>query len=989
MQSALLLAEVGYRVSVLERGPAIGGYFPLLDRTFPTNSCGICFMKPTPPAYCPIYESDLHENIDLMPNSDLESIDGESGRFEVSITQRPRFVDSSMCTACHRCVEVCPVEVPSEFGGGLETRKAIYLPFSQAIPRTYVIDPQTCTRCGECLKVCDPGAILLDEKPRHRELTVGAVILALGFEPFRAEIKGEYGFGRYANVLTSIQFERMLSFSGPTRGVPSKPSDGKAPRKIAFIQCVGSRDPSCGQPYCSTVCCMHATKQAMISKDRREPLDVTVFYMDMRPMGKDYERYYEKARHRYGIRYVRSAVSAIRERRPSRELLITYGLEDGSLRDEEFDMVVLSVGLTPPKGFGDLARRLGIEVSSEGFCKTMAFDPAATSRPGIFVAGGLKSPKDIPETAVDGSSAAAGVATLLHRLGVKRGGEGEGPVPGSLDRSPPRIGVFLCSGGDSLSEVLNLGEIVEATRKERDVVHVENISVACLGDGLERIKSRIGEKEVNRIVVAGSSLLHLKKGIEEMARNAGFSPHVFDYANIGEQCAYVHANDSALATEKAKVLIRSAIARARWLSPLKSGGKEVAGRALVAGGGLSGLASALCLAEQGIEVTLVEKENHLGGNARRSYYTLDGLDPQAFLEDLVGRIEAHPRVTIWKSAEIVAFSGGWGDFQTRVSVDGETREVKHGVVILATGAHEIKPKEYLYGENARVLTQRELEGLVHEGSARLDGLKSVVMIQCVGSRDDEHPYCSRLCCGHAIKNALKLKERDPDLSVIVLYRDVRTYGLSEMAYHEARNRGVIFVRYEPENKPRVSAGGDRLRVRFTDPAVAEEVEVGADLLVLSAGIEANDNGKLAEMVGVELNEDGFFQEANPKSAPLDAVDRGKFFCGLCHSPNSIEESVSQATAAAIRGAVLLGKRRVEYKPYLAYVVERLCSGCGLCVTACPYGARVLDEETWKAHVFQDLCQGCGNCTIACRNGACQQLNYEKATVLATMDVMLD
>ncbi len=989
MQSALLLAETGYQIALLDKAPAIGGYFPLLDRTFPTNSCGVCFMTPTPPAFCPIYESQLHENIDLMTNCDLEKIDGEPGRFEVSITQRPRFVDGSKCTFCDRCAEVCPVEVPSEFGGGLESRKAIYLPVPQAVPRNYVIDPETCTRCGECVKVCGPQAINLDEKSAKMKLGVAGVVLAVGVDPFRAELKGEYGFGRYANVLTSIQYERMLSFSSPTKGTPSRRSDGKTPKKIAFIQCVGSRDVACGQPHCSSICCMYATKQAMISRERVEDLGVTVFYMDIRPMGKDYERYYEMAREQYGVRYLKSGISSIRELRQSQNLLITYGLDDGTLTEEEFDMAVLSVGFTAPRWAQEIGKGLGIALNDGGFCETDEFDPGTTSRPGIFAAGGFKSPRDIPETVVEASSAAAGVAQLLVSLKRERQSESLLPLPGDFERAIPRVGVFICNVQGKLSEILSLGGIIEAIRAERDVVQVEEIPFSSLEEGWHEIRKQIGQKEINRVVIAGSTLLEFRKGIERMAREAGFSPQVFEYANIAEQCAYVHSNDPVLATEKAKVLIRSAVARARWLRPLKGSEKEINGKALVVGGGISGLSASLSLAEQGIEVTVIEKEDDLGGNARHTFCTLRGSDPQSFLKDLISKVEAHPQIDVYKKAEILSLSGHWGDFRSTVSVDGAERELTHGSIILATGGHETPPQEYLHGKDPRVVTQRELERMVHDKDKGVSGLKSVVMIQCVGSRDEKHPYCSRVCCGHAVKNALKLKTLNPEVAVIVLHRDIRTYGFYETFYQEARNQGVIFVRYEPENKPHVVSKNGILSVSFTDPVVGEEADLAVDLLVLSAGIEANDNRKLAEIVGADVNSDGFFQEANPKSAPLDSVDRGKFFCGLCHSPNYIEDSISQAHGAAIRAAVLLGKERVAFKPHLAYVIERLCCGCGLCVTTCPYEARVLNEETWKAMVLEDLCQGCGNCVMACRNGACQQLNYEKATVLATLDAAID
>jgi heterodisulfide reductase subunit A len=604
MQSALVLAEMGYRVTIVDKGPAIGGYFPLLDRQFPTNSCGVCFMKPTPPAYCPIYESQLDENVDIVTNADIESLEGEAGSFTAFLTQRPRFVDASTCTHCDRCVEVCPVEVPSEFGGGLESRKAIYVPFAQAIPRSYVIDPENCTRCGECVRVCDAGAINLDEKPSRTNLKVGSVILALGFEPFKAEVKGEYGFGRYANVMTSIQYERMLSFSSPSGGLPARPSDGKTPQRIAFIQCVGSRDLSCGQPQCSTICCMYATKQAMVSKDRIPGLEITVFYMDIRPIGKDYERYYERARGQYGIRYQRSAVSALRELQQSKNLIIAHGGDDGMITEDTFDLVVLSVGFTPPPGAKELAERMGIVLNDSGFCRTEEFTPTVTSRPGVFVAGAFKTPKDIPDAVVEGSSAAADAACLLNSLQREKQERPQYPAVGDRETVVPNIGVFLMDPGDGLGDVISLKEIEETIRKEKYVVHVEEISSVSPHDGVGEIIKRMGKKEINRVVVAGASEMELRKAGEKMAREAGFSPDVFAYANIGEQCAYVHTNDPNLATEKAKVLIRSSVARARRLTPLECGEQEVVDKTLVVGGGVTGLAASLSLAEQGIGVTL-------------------------------------------------------------------------------------------------------------------------------------------------------------------------------------------------------------------------------------------------------------------------------------------------------------------------------------------------------------------------------------------------
>ena len=984
MQSALLLAEAGFQVYLLDNAPSIGGYFPLLDKTFPTNSCGVCFMSPLPPAYCPVYESELHENIRLMTSSHVEGIEGERGAFRASVIQRPTFVDSQKCNNCGSCVEVCPVEVPREFGGGLEKRKAIYLPFPQAIPRSYVIDPATCTRCGECIKVCSPGAIDLDMGQQRHTLAVGAVILGLGFEPFRAELKGEYGFGRYDNVLSSIQYERMLSFSSLSRGMPTRRSDGQPVKKIAFIQCVGSRDPSCGQAHCSSICCMYAMKQAVITKERSPETEVAIFYMDIRPMGKDYERYYEEAKTRYGIDFRRSGVSAVKQLQQTKNLLLTSVTEGGEFREEEFDLIVLSVGFTASDEVRDLAKRIGIELNEFDFCRTEEFTPTQTSRSGMYVGGTFREPRDIPETVVEGASAAAQVATLLAREGEKGLPAKAYPEEGALEEGPPRIGTFFLSQGHHLSDLFSTEELIGHTQGLKDVACSEEIPHVSPSDAFGRIKSHIGEKGLNRLVVAAPSLRKLEGDFEEMAREVGFNPHLIEYANIWNECGLVH-RDAAEATHKAKVLMEVAIERARRLQPIKRELSPISGRGLVVGGGMAGLTTSLGLAQQGYEVFLVEREDELGGNTRHAYYTLKGSNPQVFLRDLIEMVEGHPKVQVFRKAEVRHLEGNGGNYRTVISVDGEEKALEHGVIVMATGGREIKPHEYLYGEDPRVVTQRELEGLIHSEDERIKGLQRAVMIQCVGSRDEDHPYCSRICCCHAVKNALKLKEIRADLDLFVLYRDVRTYGFYERNYHQARDKGVIFIRYDLDHKPQVIPRDGGLGVSVLDPAIGTPVEIPADLVVLSTGIEPNDNGHLAEITGIELNADGFFMEANPKSAPLDFVDRGKFMCGLCHSPNLIEDSIAQAQAASMRAGVLLSKGAIEHKANMAYVNHRLCCGCGLCISVCPYGARVMNEEIWKAEVLEDLCQGCGSCVIVCRNAASQQRNFEKATVMAMVD----
>jgi heterodisulfide reductase subunit A len=631
---------------------------------------------------------------------------------------------------------------------------------------------------------------------------------------------------------------------------------------------------------------------------------------------------------------------------------------------------------------------MGLQLNQQGFCQTDEFNPAHTSVNGIFVGGAFRGPRDIPETVVEGSSAAASAASFLvpNRLPQPRK---EYPAEGAIGDEIPKVGVFICHCGEELKKNLSLFDLILGTKLLRGVAHVEEVGLACLPEDLDLIKKRIGEHGLNRMVIAGCSHREIRKPMEEMAKGIGFNPYLIEYANIREQCAFVHSDHPKLATEKAMALIKAAVERARRSQPIRIGKEKIDKRGLVVGGGLAGMTASLQLAQQGYEIYLIEKEKELGGNLRESFYTLKGSSPQELLNKLVNEVGSNGSIHIYPDSEVLGFEKKNGHYQTRIRHQNEEAVLDHGALILATGGKEVAPQSYLYGEDSRVITQRELEKLIHLNDRGLQDVHSVVMIQCVGSRDEEHPYCSRICCGHAVKNALKLKEKDPGVNVYVLYRDVRTYGFYETYYHRAREKGVIFIRYDLENKPKVALQAGNLEVSLFDPAMNGPVTLPADRVVLSTGIEPNDHRELARIFGVELNPDGFFMEANPKSAPLDSVDRGKFFCGLCHSPNLIEDAISQGKAVAARAAALLSKDAVEEKAYLAYVIKRLCCGCGLCVTVCPYEARVLNEEEGKAEVIGALCKGCGSCVIACRNGASQQRNFEKDLNLAALDAVID
>lgn len=991
MEAALLLAEVGHKVYLLDSAPGIGGSMHLLDVTFPTDSCGICIMLPNQPAYCPPIECSLHRNVVILSYAELESLSGQPGAFAATIRHKPRYVDAEKCNNCALCVEVCPEDRPHPYEGDLASQKAIYRPPTRAMPNTYVIDMEYCTRCGQCVEVCPTEAIDLDMEEGRSEIEVGAVLLSPGFAPFDARIKGEFGYGFYDNVLSSIEFERMVSLAGSTQARLKRPSDGQPPRRLAFIHCVGSRDNNCGAGYCSSVCCMYTAKQVSVAKKLDPNLEVTVFYMDIRAFGKGFERYFDEVQSLPGVTYRRSMASSIHQYQQSHNLCLNYVGEDGTLREEDFDMVVLSVGFAPPQGFQKLGQALGIEQNEYGFAVTSDFTPTLASRPGVFVGGAFREPKDVPETVVEAAAAAGEVARLLANV----------RPPSSILQTPdsnlrdvsdeePRVGVFVCHCNGGLDGLLDTTQVAAHAQGLWGVALAQVVEDACTPKGLATIEKAIADGQLNRVVIAGCSSRLYTAEFEGLMARAGLDARLMERANLREQCAYVH-DDSDAATAKAQGLVAMAVAKLAAMRGLEALGahaaQSVQQRILVIGGGLAGMTAALNLAGQGIAVDLVERESELGGQLRHIRYLFDPeTDPQAFLQSTIAQVEDNDLINVHRQAEVKGLEGRKGSYRSVVRMaDGEEVELEHGAVIVATGGQEARPQEYLYGQDPRVITQRELEERLSGGQR---APSRVVMIQCVGSREPERPYCSRICCTQAIKNALKIKEQSPETDVYILYREVRTYGFREQYYQQARDRGVAFIRYELPDKPQVSANGDRLQIQVTDPILKVELALDADLVVLSVGIAPNDNRALAEVLEVPLNEDGFFQEDHPKMRPLDFTRAGIFLSGLAHSPRFLDETIAQASGAAMRAAALLAPAEFTDRPEVVTVNERLCSFCGLCVSICPYGARVMDYESRVARVIDVLCQGCGNCAMVCPNKATQQKTFEPCQMLAMIDAAI-
>ncbi len=974
-QAALDLGDSGYKVYLIESSTSIGGVMPQLDKTFPTNDCAMCICSPK------LVETGRHQNIDLSINCEILDVSGEAGNFTVKVKKKSLYINPDICTGCGVCGRNCPVEAIDVFNEGLAKYHATSVKYPQAVPLVYAINKDICIGCGVCAGVCKAKAVEYEREDEEVDINVGAIVLAPGFDEFVPREANKYGYGIYKNVVTSIEFERILSASGPYAGRVLRPSDGDIPEKVAFLQCVGSRDYTGeGQPYCSSVCCMYTAKEAVIAHEHQHEVKPTIFSMDIRAYGKDFDKYIIRAQEEYGIRYIRSRISSVTEVPETKDLRLRYETEDGKVIEEIYNMVVLSVGLNPPDDAKYLAEKFGIELNEFGFAKTDVFNPVQTSRTGIFACGAFSQPKDIPETVTQASAAAGCVHQILYE---KRGTlitEKTLPPEIFVAGQPPRIGVFVCHCGINIGGYVDVPEVTRYAKTLPNVVMSDRNLYTCSADTQGIIKGKIEEFHLNRVIVASCTPRTHEPLFQETIREAGLNRYLFQMANIRDQCSWVHMKQPEEATQKAKDLVRMAVNKARKIAPIDRIKLGVTKKAMVIGGGISGMVAALNLANQEIETHLVEKETELGGFAKHIYHTLEGGDVQAYLKDLIEQVKSNKFIHVYTNAEIETLDGYIGNFKSSV-IHGskkERAEFEHGVVIVATGANEYKPKEFLYGQNKKVILQSEFEEMLNTDSA-IKNKKSVVMIQCVGSRNDEHPYCSKMCCAEAIKNALLVKKLNPSTEVIILFRDIRTYGFKEKYYRKAREEGVIFLRYDENNPPEIITEDSSLNVKVSTTK-AGNLSIPADLLVLSAGIVASyeENEELAKMLKVPLNDDNFYLEAHVKLRPVDFATEGIFVAGLAHCPKTIEDSISQANAAVSRACTILSKDEIEAEGKTAVIDISRCIGCGMCVDNCAYNAIELIEDRrfgLVASINKALCKGCGACSGNCRCSAIDILGF--------------
>lgn len=905
-------------------------------------------------------------------------------------------MDVNLCVGCGACTEKCPAKWDDGYNSSLKQRTAIYVEYPQAVPLKYAINPDVCLKltkdkCGTCEEVCPAKAIAYGQKEAKITLDAGSIIFSPGFKPFDPSRFDNYQYTNFANVVTSMEFERILSATGPTMGHvvtfpklpmnPKKKQDKllvekrKDPKKIAWFQCVGSRDINkCDNAYCSSVCCMYAVKEAMIAKEHAGgDLDCSIFFMDMRTPGKEFEKYYETAKEKHGIKFIRSRVHSVTENTETHDLNIRYVDEKGGIIDDTFDMIVLSVGLEISQETKELANKLGIELTPSGFCKTSSFEPVTSSRDGIYVSGVFNSPKDIPESVLDANAAASAAGDALS--------EARNTLTKAVEKIPetnvvgdrPKIGVFICDCGSNIKGVVDCAGVTEYARTLPYVEFADEAMYACSQDAQNKMVEYIKEKNLNRIVVAACTPKTHEPLFQETLTNAGLNKYLFEMTNIRNHNSWVHKNNPEIATQKAKDLVRMAVAKAALSEPLKEEKINVNDTVMVIGGGLAGMTAAKSLASQGYQTHLIEKKDKLGGEAHKLYKTAQGEDVQTHLDQLIKEIEANDKITVHCNTTLEGVDGFVGNFKSTLKTNDTAFELDYGIAVLATGAKALVPVEYEYGKDPRIITSLDLDKRFKENDAGLAKLNSAVFIQCVGSRQPDRPYCSRVCCTHSVDNAIELKKRNPDMDVFILYRDIRTYGERELLYKKARELGVIFIRYDRDHKPKVSLHNGKLLISLNDHVLNQPVEIEADLLTLATALVPRRDERLANFFKVPLNDEGFFVEKHAKLGPAEFATSGVFVCGSGHYPKPVNEAITQGRAAASRALTLLAKKdNLFTSGTIAGVDSMKCSQCGVCVAICPYSAPRFATEgrfAGKAEINAVLCKGCGLCVASCRSGA--------------------
>ncbi len=1010
IQTSLDLTELGFKVYLVERSPSIGGRMAQLDKTFPTNDCSLCILAPK------MVEVFRNPNIELMTYHEVKKINGNAGNFTVTVLKKPRYLDESLCKGCGDCAAKCPkIEVPNLFDCNLGKRKSIYIPFPQAVPPVYLIDPELCLKitkgvCGVCQKICTVEAIDFEQKPQDIIIKCGAIVVATGFDMPAERLSSRWGY-RYQNVVSALEYERILCASGPFGGHVLRPSDQNEPEKIAFVQCAGSRDLHENVPYCSSVCCMYTAKEAIITKEHSDNSECFVFRHDIRAYGKNFYEFTQRAQDEYGVKYFQTKISTIEEEPETNDLIIRYeDLKNGTFNDFRANLVVLATPLVPPEGITELATVLKIDLDKYNFFKEKSyFNKSLSSKEGIFLCGFCQGPMDIPETVADASGVAGQIASLLNTVKFTNTREKqlEEPEKEVKITDEPRIGVLVCHCGINIGKYVDVPSVEEYVKTLPYVVHCEANLYSCSSDSQTRIKELIKEHDLNRFIVASCTPRTHESLFQETCQEAGMNKYLFEMVNIRDQCSWVHMTEYEAATEKSKDLIRMAISKSRLLKPQKEETLKLTATALVIGGGVSGMTAALNIADQEFKVYLVEKENELGGNLKH-LNVLYPIQEEAgnFLNEIVEKVRSNKNIEVFLNSKIESAKGFIGNYDVSITDSKKkAKDVKIGAIIVATGGQEFKPKgHFLYdGKNKNVITQLELEQkLKSKDNSWLDNIKRITTILCTNSRQKEGiTYCSNICCGIGIKNISILKELKPDLDIVVLYRDIQMAKKEFEEYYRERRKDAMFLRYSLDKIPQITKnkGKEDFKVKLFDTNLQSDLEFDTDLIILSTPMVPADNLKeLAKMLKVPLDKNGFFLEAHVKLRPLDFATDGIFLCGCAQWPKNIQDSISQANGAAGRASRFLSAGQITTSGLIAEVNPEICIGCGKCEPVCPYNAIELIEATKefedvtiiikKSYINSALCKGCGTCAATCPIGVIAVKHYDFEQIGAMIDSYL-
>ena len=970
------LAESGFKVYIIEEKPTIGGRMLMLDKTFPTNDCSMCILSPK------MVEVARHPNIEILTLSEILKVEGQVGNFEVTIRQNATYVTEN-CTACGDCTKVCPVEVPNEFEEGLTWRKAIHIPIPQAIPTRYLIDRKNClgvefNTCARCKNTCSAKAIDYTQKEKVFKLNVGSIIIASGTDIYDPSLQSSLNY-RHKNVITSMEFERIMNASGPTTGEIVKPSDDSKPKRIALIQCVGSREPSKSRELCSAICCMQATKECIVVKEHDPELEITIFYIDMRAYGKGFEEFTNRAKE-LGIKYVRCKDVDVKSNPNNDTLTLFYeDPEDNQFKNGEFDLVVLSVGLKPSNSLKTLSTTMGLKLNDYGYVDTKIESPLETNIYGIYVCGSAQGPKDVPDSVAQACGAASKAKSILWDVRNQLTIEKQYPPEREIEEEP-RIGVFVCRCGANIGSVVDVPEVVKHVQSLENVVFCEENLHSCSKEAQENIKRIIDEHQLNRVIVAACTPRTHEPLFRNTLREVGLNPYLFEFCNIREQCSWVHSKEKKKATQKAKNLVEMMVFKTKLLQPLQSQLVSLKQKVLIIGGGVSGMTASIDIASQGFDVFLVEKGNRLGGLLWDLDRMQDGTQTSKIVDDLLIKVENNPRITVMLESEVEEVEGHAGAFKATIRNKEDRRELEFGAAVVAVGAKLLIPHGYYqFGKNEKIITQTDMENLL-KGEFEA---KTIAMIQCVGSREEKRQYCSRVCCTEAIKNAIHIKQKKPETEVFILYKDICTYGIWETMYNEARRLGVLFIRFTEKNKPIVNP--ETLSITVPELVMNEKLEIHPDLIVLSSAIIPNeDNEKISQLFKVPLDQDGFFQEAHVKLRPVDFATDGVFVCGTSHYPKMINESIAQASAAASRVTTFLSKGYATSEGTSSRVDREKCLGCGVCESICPYHAiKIGNDEI--AEVIETTCKGCGVCAASCPAKAIVTPHFTDQQIVVQID----